>query len=395
MNPGQFIRRIILRHIYLLDGLIAVLGTKIKPRRGVAIIRVDEIGDFILWLPAAKRLRSIFPDSHITLIANSTWSDLAKQLPYWDNVIAINMKYFQFKKLLYRWNIIRMIASKSFAIAFQPTFSRSMPNGDSLVRATNACEKIGARGDNSNLSEQDAIVANSWYTKLVASQNCALQEIDRNFEIISLLAGIPYTSELPNLPLPDKINESVPLPPRQFVVIAPGAIWGGRRWSKENYVELIRFIKKQFDVDVIICGSPSEINLCKEIEGQESNIINLAGKTNLAQLVFILKNAQLVIGNESSPIHLANAVGTESICILGGGHFGRFLPYPPSIEGIKPIPIFEKMDCYQCNWKCTIATEFSKGAPCVQNVNLDTVKLVVKQMLLKLHTPVSQNSHFE
>ena len=98
--------------IFLVDYVVAKLSSR-KPReQSVGIIRVDLIGDFILWLPAAEKLRSIFPNARLTLIANASWADLACDLPYWDEVIAVNMKWFSFERLLYRWKMIQLIASQ-------------------------------------------------------------------------------------------------------------------------------------------------------------------------------------------------------------------------------------------------------------------------------------------
>ena len=51
---------------------------------------------------------------------------------------------------------------------------------------------------------------------------------------------------------------------------------------------------------------------------------NYAGKTTLTGLVSIISRARLLIGNESGPIHLAAALGTPCVSVVGGGHFGRF-----------------------------------------------------------------------
>jgi len=71
----------------------------------------------------------------------------------------------------------------------------------------------------------------------------------------------------------------------------------------------------------------------------------LAGKTTIAQLVELIRNASLLIGNDSAAIHMAAATQTPSVCILGGGHYGRFLPYQPEsreTEYIGPQLVLKK-----------------------------------------------------
>ena len=50
-------------------------------------------------------------------------------------------------------------------------------------------------------------------------------------------------------------------------------------------------------------------------------------KTNINELIEAIRDAEFLITNETSAVHIAESVTTKSFCILGGGHFGRFLPY--------------------------------------------------------------------
>lgn len=376
-----FIQHIYHRTIFLIDYLAACIGFKKIASNSVALIRVDAIGDFILWLPAARGLRRAFPEAHITLIGNATWIDLARDLPYWDEVIAINTREFAFRDLVYRWKMIRLIASKGFQIAIQPTFSRILSTGDSLVRATHAPERIGIRGDLSNLSLTDIDCAKNWYTKLHSIGHQANHELERNRLAMKILVGVEVEKILPHLDFVSAIQSDLIESLALYVVIAPGASWGGKRWSIQNYSKIAKFIADKFRMQVVVCGSKEEFDLGATIQNEVSGVINLAGKTSLREMASILKGAKLVIGNDSSAIHIANAVHTQSICILGGGHFGRFFPYPKDFLGPQPMLAFKKMDCYQCNWRCTLTQNFSNGAPCISGVSLDEIKLLVEGVL--------------
>ena len=117
----------------------------------VLVVRQDAIGDFILWLDTAKQYRQLYPPNKykIILIGSASWSGLAGELPYWDQVIPIYSK--KFKSLTgYRWKLIRKIKKMSAAIAIQPTYSREFYHGDTIIRASNAIKKIGSVGDMSN-----------------------------------------------------------------------------------------------------------------------------------------------------------------------------------------------------------------------------------------------------
>ena len=99
--------------IFILFDSIALWATR-DPKHNqlkmVLLIRQDAISDFILWLDTAKEYRKYFPQENykIVLTGNALWCDLAKELPYWNEVLPINIKAFKTLSR-YRWNILRKI----------------------------------------------------------------------------------------------------------------------------------------------------------------------------------------------------------------------------------------------------------------------------------------------
>ena len=80
--------------------------------------------DFIIWLDTAKEYRKYFPPESykIILVGNELWFDLASELPFWDEVLPVNVKAFKTLSR-YRWTILNKVRSFGAEIAIQPTFS--------------------------------------------------------------------------------------------------------------------------------------------------------------------------------------------------------------------------------------------------------------------------------
>ena len=71
----------------------------------------------------------------------------------------------------------------------------------------------------------------------------------------------------------------------------------------------------------------------------------------------------------------------KSICLLGGGDYGRFMPYPePSALDIT-IPIYKtnKMECYGCGWKCIHKVQ--ENFECIKRIDLWEVINAVKKLV--------------
>ena len=89
-----------------------------------------------------------------------------------------------------------------------------------------------------------------------------------------------------------------------------------------------------------------------------------------------------MVSNDTSAVHIAVAVNTPVICILGGAYYGRFLPYPELPE--KQIileTVSYSMPCYGCNGDCIYPLKKNEPAPCITNISVDAVWEKVKPLL--------------
>lgn len=344
------------------------------------IVRLDSIGDFIIWLDSAKEYRRIYPGRKITLCVNALLFELAITQPYWDKVIPLDLHRF-INNPIYRWKLLHNISQAGFSIAIQPNFSRSYYYGDSVIRATRAYEKIGSQSDLNNIKVIEKKISDRWYSKLVVATKKPLMELERNAEFISNLSGQKFCPQLSKLSQASLLLESLKID-REYFIIFPGASWYGRQWPTGCFAEVSEYLHKKYGLQVVLCGSSAEVALCKRVADKVSvESVNLAGKTTLSELAELIRGAKLLIANETSAIHIAAAVGTPSVCILGGGHYGRFMPYPEDIEGIKPFIAIHKMSCFNCNWRCNQEYHRSGPVPCILSITINQVLTLADQTL--------------
>ncbi len=356
--------------------LLDYLPTFAKRKEGVLLLRLDMIGDFVLWLDSARVYRQLYPNQKITLAVNSACAELAKTLPHWDEVIAINVQSLR-TDLMYRLRTLVKLRVRHFAVAVQPTFSREFV-GDLALRSTCAAERIGYAGDASNIPSTQKAKTDHWYSKLIANHPDCKMELSTNAHFVRALGSLDFLSQTP------VIDITVPLSAKhqfnkRYIVIAPGASWQPRAWPIAHFAALIQQLSSQFNVDFVLCGGKEDQPLCEELlqKVNSGNLINLTGQTSLLELIEIIRGAVLVVSNESSPVHIAAATATPSVCLLGGGHFGRFMPY--TIERqvetpfSSPVAAWHNMDCFGCSWKCKFKLEANQAVPCIVMVSVDAI----------------------
>ena len=358
---------------FIFDSCVIITLRKPAHSNGIGLIRIDSIGDFILWLDAAKEFRNLYPNAKITLIANHVWSDLAMLLPYWDDVIPVDRKKFT-RNFLYRFKTLRQIRQIGFELAIQPTFSREYLRGDSLIRASRASSRIGSKGDLSNITVWQKNISDKWYSQLIPAAAEPLMELQRNAEFMRGLGLRNFTAGIPSLPsladLPEKLMIEQP-----YFIIFPGASFSGRQWPVAQFGRFLSELTAAQGWRAVLCGSREEHSLCAQfIQTSGIEATNLAGKTSLSELVEVIRRAKLLVGNETSAVHIAAAVGTPSVCILGGGHYGRFMPYVVNCANQPiPVPVVHRMNCFGCNWQCTQPHDKDVAMPCISAITIDQV----------------------
>ncbi len=380
------LRHILDRLILLLDGIAILDWPRKKQSSDIAIIRLDAIGDFTVWLDSAKEYRRNYPSQRIVLITNAACMELARHLPYWDDIWPVNLHRLT-SDFRYRWTFLRRVSQAHFVIAIQPAYSRDLMQGDSVLRATSARQRIGSAGDTSNTRAADKTVSDQWFTKLLAARQIPMMELLRNAEFISELSGQPYSGQLPKLPGLLALSENLRIK-GEYCILFPGAAWHGRQWDKSSFVSVGVELNRRHGWQIVLCGASSDNSLCKAIaESAPIPFMNLAGKTSLAELAELIRAARMLIANETSAVHLATAVGTPTVCITGGGHYGRFVPYPDDLPGIKPTLASYPMPCFNCNWVCHQPHDPAGPVPCVQAISVPLVLSMANTALSESGSP--------
>ena len=138
------------------------------------------------------------------------------------------------------------------------------------------------------------------------------------------------------------IDEGAP-----FVAVAPGSIWGSKRWP--YYGELA---SRLTGVTVVVVGGPEDAGLGEEIvravaggTGQ-SKAVNVCGKLTLRQSAALIGRARVLVTNDSAPLHVATAMGTPIVALFG--------PTLPEF-GFSPIRVGDValgvagLDCRPCS----------------------------------------------
>ena len=357
-----------------IDLVVGLIKRKHNPKH-VLVVRLDGIGDFVLWLDAARAIRARFPEGEyrLTLLGNEEWTAFAKRVGCFDEVWSLNLRRFVLRPW-YRFRIMAATRRAGFGVVIHPTHSRELFCGDALVRVTGAQARIGSSGGLARTNKFLKRISDRWYTKLLPADPRPLHEIERNAEFIRGLGVVDFHAKLPTLL--SSIKGGAHEVGLAYYVICPGARQHYKQWPIERFAEIAKRIHDTTGWAGRVCGAGADAPLCRQlIELARVPLENRAGSTSLIELALLIKNARLLVTNDSAAVHIGAAVGTPTICVLGGGHFGRFLPYKRWDHSGAPLPtaVFYPMDCFGCDWRCIYRVSPGAPKPCVSNVQVDAV----------------------
>jgi ADP-heptose:LPS heptosyltransferase len=344
----------------------------------LAILRTDNIGDFVLFAPSLKYIRDEFKDFQITLILKDTIVGLADDCPYVDRIISFDYKKYR-RNLYYKCRFLLGLSRENFDICLYSAYSRERI-GDEMVLWTAANQKIAWDSEAINLTPAEKVRGDRIYTTLFKI-DCVQKkhEVERNREFLQNLK-IQVDGFEPEVWVSDNDREKSRnflmkngLDRKRPIAILPGAMHERRKWGAPNFNRLIdRLVEVDKEAFILIIGIADE-NAGLDCHG--GNIIDLCGRTNLKELPGLFERCSVVIGNETGTLHLAIASGAPTVCILGGGHFGRFMPYS---DPRNHKFVYKKMDCFNCNWRCRYS--FTK---CIREINVEDVFSEVKKVLYR------------
>jgi heptosyltransferase I len=313
----------------VVDSLIALEALFIKldthDQRRILIMRKDGLGDCIIFLPMLKTYREYYTDAEITLIFPTLFQSLSPLLKDLDHVLWFDHGKFA-RSFLYRRNFLLNLRRRGYNVAIYPVFTRE-PIGDFMMTMTRAKEIYG-------FADQ----GETPYTDPVKAPEDISEEIDRNIffteKVTSLHPLISFPTIDTNLLTKDaaeSIQKEHNLLDKKFVIIFPGSGATYKIWQHHKFASIIEYIASK-GLTPVIAGGAKEEKLAKDIAthlplATLNKTIILSGQTDLPALAHLLSKSLFYFGSDTGILHLAVAVGTPAIAIVGNGSIGRFFPY--------------------------------------------------------------------
>ncbi|CAA6605181.1 ADP-heptose--LPS heptosyltransferase 2 [Rhodospirillaceae bacterium LM-1] len=353
-----------------------------KKPKGLLAVRMDGIGDMVLFRRALDHYAPAFgiDKQDITVLGCASWGGITSEVFKGYKCRIIDEHAFE-RKPFYRFKEALWVRKQGFAVAVSDIFFRKALTADSLVWFSAAPLKVMSKPYISDATKGEFSYYLSESVRVVDTGPYPTHEIIRHFDFVSQLAGRSIAPEAPRIDWRNAPLTVFDGPP--YVVLNFGSNEPGRRWPFEAYLVVAnRLLDLGYRV-AFTGGSDAERARQPEMRRvlNRPGVIDMIGRTNLPTLLDLMKSALAVLSNDTGPAHLSVALGTPTVVVVGGGHFGSFVPYPPEATPANARFVYREMDCYHCFWRCTKRATKEDVFPCIEAVPVDDVWRELSQLL--------------
>ena len=287
------------------------------PPQRVLIIKPSAIGDVVHTLPVLNLLRRRWPAAHVSWLVTPACAGLLERHPQIDEVIRFERRelgkgWRSPRALAELYRFTRSLGERRFdlVIDLQGLFRSGW-----LARATRAPVRVGP----ANAREGAWI----FYTHRIPTGTIEQHAIERYLTLAEAVGCDRGPVEF-EFAVDDADRAHVAgVTPARYAVLMPGANWLTKQWPVERFAGLVAPLRERYGLESVVAGGPDTIGLATRIPGA----VNLAGRTNLRQLVALLEKAALVVANDSGPMHIAAALGRPLVTPYGPTNPVRTGPY--------------------------------------------------------------------
>ena len=345
-----------------------------QPQR-IAVFRALQIGDLLVTVPALRALRHAYPHAHITLIGLPWARDFIARFDCCDEL-------FEFPGLpgMPEREPDTDTLPAFYAAARERRFDLALQMHGSGELSNAVVEQLGA-ARTAGFHPQDADAPSHFlpwepheselgrYLRLMESIDVPLCGTELEFPIT------PAEHEAAI----DLLHRHLPLAPAPYVCVHPGSRLPSRRWPPDRFAAAADAIAS-WGYIVVLTGTQDEASITRQVEAtMRRTAVDLAGKTSLGSFAALLRDASLVLCNDTSTSHLACATQTPSVVISSGADVQRWRPLD---ESRHPV-LWYDTPCRPCG-HAVCPTEHE----CAQGVSVGAVLDTARSLLSVEERPV-------
>ncbi len=315
----------------------------------ILIVRTSALGDVVHALPVLTALRRHLPEARIGWVVEAGMAPVLAGHPDLDELFIVRLR--QWRRLSGGGAASRNLGELGAFVRALRRFGADVAldlmgnhKAGVLARLSGAKRRIGfVRRERREPS------SSLWINRPAAPRG--LHAVDRMLSLLDALGIPPEPADFG----PEKLFREEPAAvaalcaahPEPFALLHPGAGWANKRYPPAWWGEAARLLHRQTGVRTWVPVAPGEESLAAEVEaaGHEGGgpALRLVPGADLPTLAALIRRSRLMLGGDTGPTHLARALGTPALMVMGPTDPERHGPY-----GEPENALFKRLACSFC-----------------------------------------------
>ena len=320
----------------------------------ILISRLRFMGDVILTTPLLHIVRNLYPQAHITYLAETPYHTLLQNHPDVDRLLT-----FRRSSQLDQIKILFTLLNEPFDLAID-LFGN--PRSGLQCFLSGASIRIGG----------DFKIRRRFYTHRIQDDGQRKTAIDFHLQYLQPLGPISQPAVAPYIVVTEMerkwaaafLEEQGRNRKKKLVGIHPGATWPAKMWLADRFAATASQLTADPNIQLLFTSGPGEIDRVQSIRSTVNTPTLLASDLSLRQLAAVLQQVDVFVSNDCGPLHLAPAVNTRVVGIFGPGEPDIWFPYDPK-QGHRLV--YHQIDCSQCH------RDVCEKMDCMKAISVDQV----------------------
>ena len=289
--------------------------------RRLLVMRLDNIGDVVMAGPVLRALKENLPGSHVTLMASPGGSKAAPLLPWADEVLSWRVLWQDLGRLSFdparEWEMIETLKKGSYDAAIILTSFKQTPHA-----AGYACYLAGIPLRLGESKEWGGGVL----TDEAPTAPDELHQTERNLRLVEQ-AGFRVKDRALSIRVPEGACKAAAellktrgvLPDAPYLLLSPWTSAQARTYGTDRFALVARCLSEETGWPVVVSGTKDEQERSGRLLDTLGNrSLDLVGATDLGVLAALIEGARLVLTNNTSTMHLADALCAPSVVLYSG-----------------------------------------------------------------------------
>jgi len=345
------------------------------------VIKLRHHGDVLLSSPVFSALKAHVPHIAIDALVYADTAPMLTNHPDIDQVHLIDRNWKRrgaIGHLKAEWSLMRSLRQRRYDLIVHLT---DHPRGAWIARLSRAryavARKANGRGNWWN---------NAFTHFFSAPHNALRHTVELNLDALRRIGIFPEETERSLTLVPgDEAEEKIAgvllnhgLETKPFIHVHPASRWHFKCWPVEKMAALIDRLQDDGHA-IIVSAAPdqSETAMLGAIQRKiQKPVVSLAGQLSLKELAALTKRAQIFIGVDSAPMHIAAAVGTPTVALFGPSGDKEWGPWGVAHRTVAS----DKHPCRPCGID---GCGGSKVSDCLTSLPVERVYRAVQELLAK------------